>query len=62
MTTGKTTAGALDDPATSRRALEAGYRELRECADKISNPKWPKSFLENVPEHRAIVEMWERLM
>jgi hypothetical protein len=62
VTTGKITADALDDPATSRAALEAGYGELMACADKISRPEWRKLFLENMPERRAIVEMWERLM
>ena len=30
-------------------------------ADKITDPKWRKSFLENVEENRAILEMWERM-
>jgi hypothetical protein len=33
---------------------------LKDFAGKISDPEWRKSFLENVPEHRAIIEMWER--
>jgi len=41
--------------------VEAGYRELTARAEKISNAEWRKSFLENVPEHRTIVEMWERM-
>jgi hypothetical protein len=41
--------------------LEAGYRALMELADKLSNPEWRRSFLENVAENRAIVAWWQRL-
>jgi hypothetical protein len=40
---------------------EAGYRALMELADKLSNPEWRRSFLENVAENRAIVAWWQRL-
>jgi predicted ATPase len=50
----------LRDQETARLALEEGYRELMERADKISEPEWRKSFLENVEAHRTMVEMWER--
>ncbi len=52
---------ALGDTETSRVAIEAGYRELIARAEKISDREWRKSFLENVAENRAIVEMWERM-
>jgi hypothetical protein len=52
---------ALGEPERSRTAVEAGYRELMTLAEKISDSEWRASFLENVPEHRAIVESWERL-
>ncbi len=52
---------ALNEPDQARAAVEAGYRELTDRAEKISDPEWRKSFLENVPEHRAITELWERL-
>lgn len=52
---------ALGDTAESRRAIDAGYRELMVRADKISNVEWRKSFLENVAEHRAMIEMYEKL-
>lgn len=42
-------------------AIQVGYRVLMERADKISDPDWRKSFLENVPEHLALIEMWEGL-
>jgi hypothetical protein len=41
-------------------ALERGHQALMELADTINVPEWRQSFLENVPNHRAIKEMWER--
>jgi hypothetical protein len=29
-------------------------------AEKISDPDWRRSFIDNIPEHRAIFELWER--
>jgi hypothetical protein len=29
-------------------------------ADTLTVPGWRQSFLENVPDNRALVEMWER--
>jgi len=52
---------ALGELEQARTAVEAGYRELMERVEKIDEPEWKKSFLENVPEHRAIIELWERL-
>ncbi|HEY6103215.1 MAG TPA: hypothetical protein VI007_08335, partial [bacterium] len=52
---------ALGEPERSRAAVEAGYRELMTLAERISDAAWRASFLENVPEHRAMVELWERL-
>lgn len=40
-------------------ALSAGYQGLMDRAEKISDPEWRKSYLENVPEHRQIVALWE---
>ena len=51
---------ALGDTERSRAAVTAGHRALIQYADKISNPEWRRSYLENVPENRAMVEMWER--
>jgi tetratricopeptide (TPR) repeat protein len=53
---------ALDDRETSRAAVEAGYRELMAYADRIDDPAWRKSFLENDPFNRALVEMYERVV
>jgi len=33
---------------------------LMEFANTINVPEWRQSFLENVPDHRALIEMWER--
>jgi class 3 adenylate cyclase/tetratricopeptide (TPR) repeat protein len=39
--------------------IDMGYRVMMERADKISDGNWRKSFLEKVPEHQALIEMWE---
>ena len=43
------------------QALEAGYHELMQRAGKISDLEWRKSFLENIPEHRAVTQMWQQV-
>lgn len=52
---------AVGDTETSKAALEAGYKFLMERAEKITNPEWKKSYLENFPEHREIVAKWQEL-
>jgi class 3 adenylate cyclase len=42
-----------------RETIRAGYSELMERAGRISNVEWRHSFLENVPEHRSMIELWE---
>jgi predicted ATPase len=50
---------AVGDVERSRTAVEAGYRELVDRAEKISDPAWRISFLEIVPEHRSVAEKWK---
>jgi tetratricopeptide (TPR) repeat protein len=45
---------AVGDTEDSLAAAQAGYTELSVRADKISDPAWRRSFLENIPEHREI--------
>lgn len=52
---------AVGDRDRTRAAVEAGHRELMERAGKISDPEWRRSYLENVAEHRAVLEMREEL-
>ncbi|HKZ83988.1 MAG TPA: adenylate/guanylate cyclase domain-containing protein [Anaerolineae bacterium] len=52
---------SLDESNRSHAAVEEGYRDLIRRAQKISNFEWGKSFLENVPEHRALLERWDRI-
>jgi tetratricopeptide (TPR) repeat protein len=52
---------ALGQTGDARGAVEAGYQELMERADKIGNLQWRKSFMENVEFNRELVEMWERM-
>jgi predicted ATPase/class 3 adenylate cyclase/DNA-binding SARP family transcriptional activator len=49
---------ANDDPRT-RQILDAAYRLLQERANNIDDEELCRSFLENVPAHREIVEAWE---
>lgn len=42
-----------------REVVEAGYRELMQRAEKVSNPEWRQSFLENVAENKVLVERWK---
>jgi hypothetical protein len=50
-----------DDPASAAHAvIEAGYRDLMQRAEKISDATWHRSFLENVAENRAMVERWRQ--
>lgn len=51
---------ALGDEQAAQEALESGHQALMEKADSIDKPEWRQSFLENVPENRALLEMWER--
>jgi hypothetical protein len=51
----------LGDLTCARAAVEAGYAELMQRAARISEPEWRASYLENVPEHRAMGAMWEQL-
>ena len=49
------------DTEQSAAATVEGYEVLMEMADKISDPDMRRSFLKNVPEHRTMVEMWDRV-
>jgi tetratricopeptide (TPR) repeat protein len=51
---------SLGDTTKALAAIRAGHDELMTRAEKISEPEWRRSFLENVAEHRTIVELWER--
>ena len=50
---------ALGEVENAQAVLESGHQALMEVADKINVPAWRQSFLENVPENRAVMEMWE---
>ncbi|MCA9926804.1 MAG: AAA family ATPase [Anaerolineales bacterium] len=41
--------------------IEAGYRDLMERAEKISDADWRRSFLESVAENKSILEQWEKM-
>jgi class 3 adenylate cyclase/tetratricopeptide (TPR) repeat protein len=50
----------LEETEEATAAIEAGYRELIEQATRISDAAWCTSFLDNVPEHREIQQLWDR--
>jgi len=51
---------ALGEAENAQAVIESGHQILMEMADQINVPEWRQSFLENVPDNRSIVEMWER--
>ncbi len=52
---------AGEDQKTAREVIQAGYRLVMERAAQISEDQERRSFLENVPYNRAIVEWNEKL-
>jgi len=55
-----TTFKELCEAEKSLAAVEAGYRELIDQATMISDEDWCTSYMDQVPEHRAIQELWAR--
>ncbi len=51
---------ALGETENLREHLELAHQEFMDVANHIDVPEWRQSFLENVPEARALMEMWER--
>lgn len=50
---------ALDMPARAQQAIKDGYNELLDRADLISDQEWREAYLMNVPDHRAISQLWQ---
>jgi class 3 adenylate cyclase/tetratricopeptide (TPR) repeat protein len=48
---------ASGDQKTARQIVAAGHAELKERAEKISDPQWRSVYLSNVPEHRQLFEL-----
>ena len=51
---------ALGDEDNLRMVLENGHQELMAVANTKNIPAWRQSFLENVPDNRVFLDMWER--
>ena len=51
---------ALGEEEYARAVIESGHQTLMEVANTINVPAWRQSFLEDVPDNRALMEMWER--
>jgi tetratricopeptide (TPR) repeat protein len=52
---------ALREDDKAREATEAGYQELITRSEKISRLEWGRSYLSNIPEHRALIELREQI-
>jgi class 3 adenylate cyclase/tetratricopeptide (TPR) repeat protein len=52
---------ALAETEKVTEVLEIAHQILVKYANKINEPEWRKSFLENMPDNRALMEMWERM-
>jgi len=52
---------ALREADQARQATEAGYQELLMRSEKISRLEWGRSYLSNIPEHRALIALWEQI-
>jgi predicted ATPase len=52
---------ALGDLPAARGVVEVGYRELIARSYKIKEPEWRRSFLENIPEHKRLLGLWQHL-
>lgn len=51
---------ALGDAENAGDVIETAHAELIRIADWKNVPVWRQAFLENVPDHQALMEMWER--
>ena len=51
---------ALGETENLQAVLESAHQAFMDVADTINVPEWRQSFLENVPDNRALMEMWER--
>jgi hypothetical protein len=52
---------ALNEHELAREMAEIAIRELARRADRIEQLEWRKSFLENVPENYAVMQLGQRL-
>ncbi|MCL4507413.1 MAG: AAA family ATPase [Chloroflexi bacterium] len=41
-----------------RTVIQAGYDELARRASRISKPEWRRTYLDNVPEHKALLDLY----
>jgi class 3 adenylate cyclase/predicted ATPase len=51
---------ALGDSERRDAVVERAHQGLMKDAEGIDLPEWRRSFLQNVPYHRTLMEMWER--
>lgn len=51
---------ALDSGEKVKQSVELGYQTLMGNAEKISDEEWRQGYLQNIPEHRRLIEIWEQ--
>ncbi|MCG8416383.1 MAG: protein kinase [Proteobacteria bacterium] len=51
---------ACGDRKAAREAIALARHSLQQRANKIGQPEWQKSFLENIPDHARTIELAER--
>jgi tetratricopeptide (TPR) repeat protein len=51
---------ALDSGEKAKQSVELGYQALMQNADKISDEEWRKGYLQNIPEHKRMIKLWEQ--
>jgi tetratricopeptide (TPR) repeat protein len=51
---------ALGETENAGEVLEIAHQAMLDYVNKFDVPEWRRSFLENVPDNRAVMEMWER--
>jgi class 3 adenylate cyclase/predicted ATPase len=52
---------SLGNESQARLIVESGYHKLVKSAERIGDPDWRASYLDNVPEHRELKEFREQL-
>ncbi len=52
---------ALGDQENYRAVVEIAHQEIMKVADTMGSRERRQAFLENHPERRALIEMWERM-
>ena len=50
-----------DNPPIAQKALSQGYEMLQAAAESIDNHNARRQYFQNIPDHRALIQAWEKL-